>query len=71
MGSNRHFAWQQSSGPNVRFSNRPVAVKRFQTVPIELRDKGVLDEEESFIDVTFGWPRAEAPRSVQPSVEKA
>jgi hypothetical protein len=22
MGSNRHFAWQQSSGPNVRFGSK-------------------------------------------------
>src|SRR5215813_496451 len=30
MGSHRHFAQQQSSGLNVRFSNRPVGVKRFR-----------------------------------------
>ena len=37
----------------------------------ELRDKGVLDEEESFIDATFAMAKGEARRSVQPSVEKA
>ena len=37
----------------------------------ELRDKGVLDEEESFIDAPLRWPRAEAQRSVRPSAEKA
>src|SRR6516164_8636018 len=29
MGSNRHFAWQQSSGPNVRFGSKAdIAARR-------------------------------------------
>ena len=37
----------------------------------ELRDKGVLDEEESFLDATFAMAKGGARRSVRPSVEKA
>ena len=37
----------------------------------ELRDKGVLDEEESFIDATFAMAKGGGGRSARPSVEKA
>jgi hypothetical protein len=37
----------------------------------ELRERGVLDEEECFIDATFVMAKGEAPRSDRPSVEKA
>ena len=37
----------------------------------ELRERGVLDEEECFIDATFVMAKAEAPRSDRPSAEKA
>ena len=37
----------------------------------ELRARGVLDEEESFIDATFAMAKAEVRTSVRRSEEKA
>ena len=66
------------------YPNYKTVHRRFQTwcsnevlrrvltdVANELRDKGVLDEEESFIDATFAMAKGGARRSARPSVEKA
>ena len=37
----------------------------------ELRDKGALDEEECFIDATFGMAKVAGQKSEQRSAEKA
>ena len=68
-----------SANPNYKTVHR-----RFQTwcrnetlrnvltnIANELRDKGVLDEQECFIDATFAMAKEAGQRSGQPDVEKA